>query len=115
MEDEKYRQLAVWAAVVLEDDEVEDFTEFMQENLDTRVKFSETVYTLPSMDDGEPVPDTGGRADLFFYVHNDDIPAFAIKRFALGDGCPRWWEDVLGNGDGDLYTQEVHSKYPKTW
>tara|TARA_R100000458_G_C8236835_1_gene216953 strand:- start:717 stop:1058 length:342 start_codon:yes stop_codon:yes gene_type:complete len=112
---EPYTQLAVWEGVVLEDHEVADFTEFMQENLGSRVKFSESVYTLPDMKTGEPVPETGGRSDLFFYVHNDDIPAFAVKRFGLGDGCPRWWEDVLGNGHGKLYPQEILDKYPKTW
>jgi hypothetical protein len=27
----------------------------------------------------------------------------------------KWWEDVLGNGNGVLYSQEVLEKYPKTW
>jgi len=27
----------------------------------------------------------------------------------------RWWEDVLGNGGGNLYTEEFLEKYPKGW
>jgi len=27
----------------------------------------------------------------------------------------RWWEDVLGNGNGKLYPSEVLEKYSKTW
>jgi hypothetical protein len=27
----------------------------------------------------------------------------------------RWWEDVLSNGGGVLYKEEVLIKYPKTW
>jgi len=27
----------------------------------------------------------------------------------------RWWEDVLGNGNGKLYDQDVLEAYPKTW
>jgi hypothetical protein len=27
----------------------------------------------------------------------------------------RWWEDVLGNGNGKLYPTEILKKYNKTW
>ena len=109
-----YNQLTVWSGVILEDDQVDDFKEFMLENFSARVDFAELVYTLPDMEGGEPVPDTGGRADVFFYVHDDDIPKFATSRFKL-DPTPRWWEDVLDNGGGKIYPQDVLEKYPKTW
>ena len=37
---------------------------------------------------------------------------FAVKRLSMGI---RWWEDVLGNGNGKLYSSEILEKYSKTW
>ena len=66
-------------------------------------------------DDGNPVPETGGRSDILFYVHTDDVAAFALKRLQL-DGAPRWWENVVSyNDNSHLYTQEVLDRYKVTW
>lgn len=115
-EENKYTQLCVWHGVVLESDgrkvETDEFVDFMKTEFNARIKFAEQVFTLPDMKDGVPVPDTGERSDLFFYVHQDDIPHFAISRLEAGI---RWWEDVLGNGGGRLYPKEILEKYPKTW
>jgi hypothetical protein len=27
----------------------------------------------------------------------------------------KWWEDVLGNGNGVLYPENILEKYEKTW
>lgn len=35
--------------------------------------------------------------DLFFYVHNDSIPTFSIRRFAIEEFAIRWFEDVILN------------------
>jgi len=37
---------------------------------------------------------------------------FAVPRLQMGI---RWWEDVLGNGNGELYPETCLAKYPKTW
>jgi len=111
----EFNQLAVWQGITLDEGDEADLTEFFKENFDSEIQFAERVWTLPDMEDGEPVPDTGGRCDLFFFVKDSDIPTFAVKRFALGDDCPRWWEDVLGNGHGKIYPSEILAKYPKTW
>jgi hypothetical protein len=37
---------------------------------------------------------------------------FAVPRLQIGI---RWWEDVLGNGGGELYPEFVLAKYPKIW
>jgi hypothetical protein len=68
----------------------------------------EEVETLPTPN----VEGTGGRNDVFFYVHDNDIDKFSVPRLSMGI---RWWEDVLGNGNGVLYKEEVLTKYPKTW
>ena len=105
---EKFNQLCVWSGTIVGVDQIKDFEKFMLDDIGVRVKYETEIKTLPT--DGEP--DTGGRNDLFFYIHDDDIMKFAVPRLSMGI---RWWEDVLSNGGGVLYKQEVLTKYPKTW
>jgi len=105
---ERFNQLAVWEGTILKDEEVSDFEKFFLEELKTRIKFLESVQTLPGQG-GE-----GGRSDVFFKVHDEDLSAFALHRFGIQDP-PRWWEDVLNNGGAVIYPQEILKKYPKTW
>jgi hypothetical protein len=104
----KFNQLCVWPGTIVGKDQIKDFENFMLENVGVRVKYMEEVKTLPTP--GEE--GTGGRNDVFFYIHDKDISKFALPRLSMGI---RWWEDVLGNGNGVLYSQEVLTKYPKTW
>ena len=113
---EKFEQLCVWQGVTLPEDQYEDFVKFFANELDTRVKIAEVVETNPDLDDdGEPVPETGGRSDILFYVHDEDVTAFALKRLQL-NGVPRWWEDVVSyNDNSHLYDQEVLERYKVKW
>jgi hypothetical protein len=104
----KFNQLCVWEGTLVGKEEIKSFEKFFKNEMNVRVKYMEEIETLPTPDE----PNTGGRNDVFFYVHDEDIPKFAIPRLSLGI---RWWEDVLGNGNGVLYSQEVLTKYPKTW
>lgn len=106
-----YHQLCVWEGTVLGDTKVSDFEDFFRKE-GFRVKFLEEVVTLPDVEDGRVVEGTGGRHDLFFLVHSDDVSKFAVPRLQMGI---RWWEDVLGNGHGNIYSQEVLNKYPRLW
>lgn len=106
-----YQQVCVWESTLLGDNTTADFEQFFVEQ-GFRIKFLEEVITLPDAEDGRVVEGTGGRHDLFFLVHSDDIPKFAISRLQMGI---RWWEDVLGNGHGNIYPQEVLNKYPRLW
>lgn len=110
----KFNQLCVWMGTVLGDSPVEELVNFFQSELNTRIQFAEEVITNPSIDENNNlIPDTGGRHDLLFYVHDDDISSFAIKRLGMGI---RWWEDVVKyNDNSHLYTSEVLSKYPPKW
>jgi len=112
---EKFNQLCVWPATTCgnKPEEIKAFENFIANNFNgVRVKYEAEVTTLPDKINGEDVPGTGGRNDLFFYVHDDDIGKFAIARLAVGI---RWWEDVLGNGNAYLYSEEFLKKHPKTW
>lgn len=103
-----FNQLCVWEGTLVGKEEIKSFEKFFKDEMGTRVKYVEEIETLPTP--GEP--NTGGRNDVFFYVHDDDIMKFSIPRLSLGI---RWWEDVLGNGNGELYPEIVLAKYPKTW
>lgn len=109
-----FTQLCVWPGTVLGDSTPQDFENFFLEELGTRVKYHTEVKTLPDLDpNGKPVPETGGRNDLFFFVHKDDIGAFAIARLSMGI---MWWEDAVKyNNKSHLYTPEFLQENPVTW
>jgi hypothetical protein len=111
---ENYKQLCVWPGTVLGDSTPADLEKFFLEELNTRVKYHTEVKTLPDLDEsGNSVPETGGRTDLFFYVHSEDIGHFAVPRLGMGI---RWWEDVVGyNNNKHLYTEEFLNAHPLTW
>ena len=87
----------------------EDFVKFFKDEMGVTVKYETEVKTLP---DEPGCTLTGGRNDLFFYIADNDISKFAVPRLRMGI---RWWEDVLGNGNGKLYPEKILEKYPKTW
>ena len=99
------KQLCVWPGTVLTEDQHDDFREFFKKELGAVVGTIEQVTTLPNKDkEGNDVPDTGGRSDIFFtVVEGTNMGVFALKRLALG---VRWWEDVLGNGNGKIYSKD---------
>lgn len=102
---EGFSQVCVWQGTTLGNEGVEDFIEFMKDTFQTRVQFLEEIKTNPDLDrNGEAMMDSGGRSDLFFAVHKDDVSHFAIPRLKFGI---RWIEDVYGNGNGYLYPDRV--------
>ena len=110
----KYTQLCVWPGTVLGENEESDLEQWILDEFGTRIKYHTQVETNPDRDkNGDIVPDTGGRNDLFFYVHNDDIDKFAVKRLQIGI---RWWEDVIVyNNNSHLYSAEFIEQHPPTW
>lgn len=101
---EGFRQVCVWQGTLVGADNVADFEQFVQAELGTRVQYLEEILTAPDMVGGYPVEGTGGRNDVLFAVHDDDIMKFAVPRFQYG---MRWLEDVYGNGQGNLYPARV--------
>jgi hypothetical protein len=114
MENNNFNQLCVWQGVVLDGFTIQEFETWMLERFSARIKYVNEVKTLPDLDNlGNPVPDTGGRNDVFFYVHDEDIPKFALARLQAGI---RWWEDVVGyNNNSYLYPKDILDKYPLNW
>lgn len=105
----KFKQLCVWPGTLMGDADAKEFESFFQVEFGVRVKFAEEVVTNGSIERNEE----GGRHDILFYIHEDDIPKFAAPRLSVGI---RWWEDVVSYNDNSyLYNEEVLNKYPITW
>jgi hypothetical protein len=109
-----YTQLCVWPGTVLGEGSVQDFENWFLDAMGVRVQYKCEQVTNPDLDNnGNPVPETGGRNDLFFYIHSEDIQKFAIPRFQMGI---RWWEDVVKyNDNSHLYTTSFLEENPTTW
>ena len=115
----KFNQLCVWPGILLEDDEGNKTTpkeveEFLKKSFDIKTKFKCEIKTNPDLDeDGNLIEDTGGRNDIFFYLHDDDISKFAIPRIHAGI---RWWEDVIKYNDNSfMYPEEFLNENPPLW
>lgn len=109
-----YTQVCVWPATTVGDDKVEqaEFEKWFLERFSTRIQYLEEIKTKPDLKDGKPIEGTGGRSDIFFAVHKDDVGKFAIPRLQLEI---RWIEDVLAkcNYHQEIYPERVY-KY-KCW
>jgi len=90
---EEYSQVCLWPACTLEGGDPQLFVDQMKEHFGVRIYYLEEITTLPSKDEnGNVIPNTGGRTDLIFAVHNEDVGKFAVPRLQVGI---RWIEDVL--------------------
>lgn len=104
----QFNQLCVWPGTMMGDSTAKDFENFFAEQ-GFRVMFCEEVVTNGSAERNEE----GGRHDVLFYIHDEDIRKFALPRLSMGI---RWWEDVVYYNDGAyLYSEEILKKYPVTW
>ena len=101
-----FKQVCVWPGCILGKSTVVEFEEFFKNDFNTRIQFLEEIKTLPDTENGRPVPDTGGRNDIFFAIHDEDISNFSIPRFQIG---VRWIEDVLAscNYRSRIYPERV--------
>jgi hypothetical protein len=100
---EDYKQVCIWPGTTLGDSTTEDFEKHMLKKFGVRTQYLEEIETLPDkLSNGYNNPETGGRIDTFFGVHQEDISKFAMPRLMYGI---RWIEDVL---DKDNYHQKIY-------
>jgi hypothetical protein len=114
MENNNFTQLCVWQGVLLDGFTIQEFENYMFDCFGTRIKYETEVRTLPDLDEsGNQIPETGGRNDVFFYAHTEDIEKFSVPRLKAGI---RWWEDVVGyNDNSHIYPKDILDKYKLTW
>jgi hypothetical protein len=105
---EDYTYLCVIQGLSIEESDVPDFEAFLLDKCGTRVQFLETYRTLPDLCDGIPVADTGGRADVIFSVHKNDIAKLHLgHRMELGI---RWLDDAISNAP-DIYEERIKNLF----
>jgi len=111
-QEKPYTQVCMWASTLVGEENIPLFEKTMLEVYKVRVKYLEEILTYPDRDDnGNNVEGTGGRSDVFFSIHEDDIQSFAIRRLSF-DPPIRWIEDLLATNK-TLYPESV-SNYT-TW
>lgn len=101
---EGFTTVCVWPGTTITEEEIPEMEQFFLVELGTRVQYLETIETNSDLDEGNPVPGTGGRSDVFLAIHNNDVAKFAIPRLQFGI---RWVEDVYFNRQGHLYPERV--------
>jgi hypothetical protein len=105
---ENFKQVCVWPGTTMGDSKPEEFEEFFMENFETRTQFLEEVTTLPDRNEmGDIIPETGGRIDILFAVHDEDISKFSVSRLSMGI---RWIEDAvsnINNPNGIIYDERI--------
>jgi len=103
-------QVCVWEGTLVATEgkettpeKIEEFEAFFVERFGTRVQYIAEIKTGPNIDGhGNPVKGTGGRNDVFFSVHEEDVGKFAVPRLTVGI---RWIEDVLAR---DNYRHPIY-------
>ena len=96
-----HHQVCVWPGTEMPENEIQDMEEWFKSCFDVRVKFLECIITNPNSNG------PGGRSDLLFTIHKDDVLKFAAPRLEHGI---RWLEDVVSSANGgySLYPVRVH-------
>lgn len=86
------------------------FYEFFKKYKFRKPKIIGVVETLPSKDiNGNIIPGTGGRKDLFFYINEKDEHRFSSWKYLYS---MQNWEDVFFNHEEEIYPKKFRNKYP---
>lgn len=107
-----YTQVCVWASTIVGKEKSKEFEDYMKSEYKIRAKYVRELKTIPDQANGKDVEGTGGRNDVFFTIHTDDIPKFAIPRLSM-DPPVRWIEDVIDNGGQSIYQENI--SVHRTW
>jgi len=101
---EGFSQVCVWPGTLVGEENREDFVDFFKREMGVDVQLLEELKTSPDMENGSPVPETGGRNDVFFAVDGKDVGKFAIPRLSMGI---KWIEDFIDNGGDELHPERI--------
>ena len=102
--------LSLWPGITIREGDKEDLVDFFALELGIDPLFVGTVTTLPNVEHRDMEdPPTGGRHDFFFFVKDEDVNKFAVRRLMHG---MRWCQDVFFNEQEDIYPIEFRNEYP---
>lgn len=102
---EGFTQVCVWHSTIVGEEKIDDFVEWLGTEFGIRAQYLEEIQTTPDMAHGHPVDGTGGRNDVFFAVHQEDVAKFAVPRLKYGI---RWLSDAIAFvKDAQLYPDRV--------
>ena len=100
-----FKQVCVWPGCIVKPDEISQVEELFLNEFDVRIQYLETVVTKPDIGEfGYLVEGTGGRHDILFAVHDEDVSKFAVSRLLVGI---RWIDDVYGSEGSNIYPRRV--------
>ena len=101
--------LMVWPDCSMKNDDVKKALKGI-ESIDVTIVGS--VQTIPDKKvDGSDIPGTGGRTDIFFWLHSSLIKDTA-KYSVYGI---RWWGDVYYHDQQSMYPFEFRKSFPNPW
>lgn len=104
--EEGFEQVVIWPGTIVPEGEEQDFVDWIKSQFDCRAQYLEQIKTKP--DDGDTSGETGGRNDIFFTIHKEDVKKFAIPRMSFG---MRWIEDatseINGYPENPIYPERI--------
>ena len=101
-----FNQKVIWCGTVVGEDKVREFVAWIKDEFDCRAEYVCEYETLADLE-----PGSGGRNDLMFAIHNDDVAKFAVPRLQFE---MRWWEDCLDNF-GKIIPPSIKTAHPRSW
>lgn len=104
-----FNKVAVWPATILCEPTKEQAIfdmEFSFAELGVRIKFAEETIVVPY----PPKNETGGRHDVLFYVHDEDISKFEEL---MESKHIEWFDDVISKGYSYMYHYTILRDYCK--
>ena len=110
-----YKQVVVWRGLVLSEsdtptkEDINDFETYLDKEMKFKVKYITEYKTSADRKNGKKVEDTGGRNDVLFYIHKDNIPKFAMWKLQTS-GEVSWREDYQDNGGRKLITLNKYNE-----
>jgi len=104
--------ICVWQGTILKDSDIPEFEKWFTETYGvSECHFLESILTLPTTENGEDVPNTGGRHDVIFGVRIPAQSSFPLQRIQTPD--IKWLDDMVDpvNNPEDIIYPKYILKY----
>lgn len=95
-----YPQVCIWEGINPENFSFKWFTDKMKKDFDVRIICLEVIETRPEIRSARVVEGTGGRFDLFFSVHKQDVDSFNEPKTQY---TMKWVDDEISPAENYKY------------